>query len=346
MTGDSAGGNLAVALTVQCLERGLRPPDALVPVYPALLGRLIPSPSRLLSVMDPLLSVGALTACLAAYTGAKETNDPRVSPLFSDKETLKRFPRTRVIVGEMDPLMDESIEFVRQLLRLDVDADLTVLPALPHGFLGFNRVADDATAGTAAIIKALEECVKYVTENSTNPATMSSPVQVEYSAPSRAKKEDGESSTEDAPIWGGKWRTTELTVKLQGSAGEGKAELGAHKSRTLRVGSRTDETDGDDTPASFLPSLATESMDTDSELLSSTPLSPSAITQEMIPSSENSPIGHSLPFLNPPPKPARGGTRLSLKIQDNSDQTPENVIGIEFDSDAELDGSEDETKQE
>lgn len=44
---------------------GIRAPDAIVPIYPALaLMPDMPSPSRALSVMDPLISFGALVACL------------------------------------------------------------------------------------------------------------------------------------------------------------------------------------------------------------------------------------------------------------------------------------------
>ena len=54
----------------QAKELGLRVPDAVVSVYPALLCRTVISPSRSLSIMDPLLPIGILLSCLQAYTGA------------------------------------------------------------------------------------------------------------------------------------------------------------------------------------------------------------------------------------------------------------------------------------
>eukprot|EP01134_Creolimax_fragrantissima_P004682 CFRG4682T1 len=70
LAGDSAGGNLVTALCLKTISLGIRRPDALMPVYPALTLSLdIPAPSRLLSVMDPLISFGALTTCFDAYLG-------------------------------------------------------------------------------------------------------------------------------------------------------------------------------------------------------------------------------------------------------------------------------------
>lgn len=64
LAGDSAGGNLCLAVTLHANRLGIRAPDAVMPVYPALAMVMgLPSPSRVLSVMDPLISFGALVAC-------------------------------------------------------------------------------------------------------------------------------------------------------------------------------------------------------------------------------------------------------------------------------------------
>uniref|UniRef100_A0A0N5BSJ9 Hormone-sensitive lipase n=1 Tax=Strongyloides papillosus TaxID=174720 RepID=A0A0N5BSJ9_STREA len=67
--GDSAGGNLITSLTMRLISLNVkRMPDALVPIYTPFLFQYLPSPSRLLSFMDPLLHVGMLLRCLTAYT--------------------------------------------------------------------------------------------------------------------------------------------------------------------------------------------------------------------------------------------------------------------------------------
>lgn len=64
-----SSGNLAVAVTLAAIELGIRKPDAIMAAYAPFLVELALSPSRLLSVFDPLLPQGVLLACLDAYAG-------------------------------------------------------------------------------------------------------------------------------------------------------------------------------------------------------------------------------------------------------------------------------------
>eukprot|EP00795_Rhopilema_esculentum_P016826 gene16826-8294_t len=67
--GDSAGGNLMVALALKLIEEGMNLPNGLVIAYPPLRVQYAPSPSRMLALMDPLLPPGILKVCLRAYAG-------------------------------------------------------------------------------------------------------------------------------------------------------------------------------------------------------------------------------------------------------------------------------------
>jgi hormone-sensitive lipase len=73
IAGDSAGGNLSVAVSLKAIECGIRVPDGIVPVYGPYLIRYSVSASRLLSVMDPLLHNGILIKCLGAYAGQEQS---------------------------------------------------------------------------------------------------------------------------------------------------------------------------------------------------------------------------------------------------------------------------------
>jgi hormone-sensitive lipase len=53
--GDSAGGVLVTNVVQRAINSGIRVPDALVPIYTPFLMTFSLSPSRLMSVMDPLL---------------------------------------------------------------------------------------------------------------------------------------------------------------------------------------------------------------------------------------------------------------------------------------------------
>ncbi|XP_069189449.1 hormone-sensitive lipase-like isoform X1 [Procambarus clarkii] len=79
MTGDSAGGNLIAGLTVKCLELGIRPADGLFFAYTPFVFELVPSPARLLAVMDPMLPLGFALRCLKAYAGISSGITSRVT---------------------------------------------------------------------------------------------------------------------------------------------------------------------------------------------------------------------------------------------------------------------------
>lgn len=63
--GDSAGGMLVTNIVQRAIISQIRIPDALVPIYAPFLLSYSLSPSRLISLMDPLLNLGILWRCLA-----------------------------------------------------------------------------------------------------------------------------------------------------------------------------------------------------------------------------------------------------------------------------------------
>ncbi|XP_037549451.1 lipase, hormone-sensitive a [Nematolebias whitei] len=69
LAGDSAGGNLCITVSMRALTSGIRVPDGIVAAYPATLLTTDASPSRLLTLIDPLLPLGVLAKCLNAYAG-------------------------------------------------------------------------------------------------------------------------------------------------------------------------------------------------------------------------------------------------------------------------------------
>ena len=64
LVGDSAGGVLVTNVIQYAIMTGIRIPDGLVAVYTPFLVSFNLSPSRLLSLMDPLLNFSFLTRCI------------------------------------------------------------------------------------------------------------------------------------------------------------------------------------------------------------------------------------------------------------------------------------------
>jgi len=138
LVGDSAGGNLALGLTLRLIRAGLAPPHACLLIYPALyISDNCSSPSLFGSLDDTLLPTSLLKLAIKAYIpeGVRTSEDPFISPLVASEELLKLLPPVRIIVGSKDPLYDDSWRMLARLKKLDKDVKMVVHEHIPHGFL-------------------------------------------------------------------------------------------------------------------------------------------------------------------------------------------------------------------
>ncbi|XP_012685000.1 lipase, hormone-sensitive a isoform X2 [Clupea harengus] len=69
LAGDSAGGNLCITVSMRAISNGVRVPDGIMAAYPATLLTADASPSRLLTLIDPMLPLGVLCKCINSYAG-------------------------------------------------------------------------------------------------------------------------------------------------------------------------------------------------------------------------------------------------------------------------------------
>jgi len=179
--GDSAGGNLVTASLLKCLTNHIRSPDALLLEYAALLIQFYPSPSRLLSLIDPLLMFGILLRCLNAYQdpnylkslprtisqelkNAKSVNDMFMSPLLAPSDILAKFPRTLIVASDLDPCLDENVMFSSRLSEAGVNVKMEVMPGMPHGFLAFGQMSSECQLGVNHVTKRIAELLKVLNE--------------------------------------------------------------------------------------------------------------------------------------------------------------------------------------
>uniref|UniRef100_T1H8Z8 Uncharacterized protein n=1 Tax=Rhodnius prolixus TaxID=13249 RepID=T1H8Z8_RHOPR len=66
--------------------------------------------------------------------------DPYISPYYAGDEVLSKFPPVTILTTELDPFLDDCIEFAKKLRRVGNSVKLVVLPGLSHGFLNFSMV--------------------------------------------------------------------------------------------------------------------------------------------------------------------------------------------------------------
>ena len=129
VAGDSAGGNLALALMLVLREAGERLPDAAALFSPGtdLTGA---SPSLDENAgRDVLFDRAAIEQVVATYLAGADPHQPLASPLLGD---LRGLPALLVHVGADELLRDDSVRLAEKARAAGVAVELKVWPVVPH----------------------------------------------------------------------------------------------------------------------------------------------------------------------------------------------------------------------
>ena len=135
VTGDSAGGNLAlVLLSIACAQAhhgGIAPVGAVV-ISPVTDLALTGESFETRAEADPYFTRPQAAGLVASYLGETDPKNPLASPLYGD---LSGLPPIRVHVGDDEVLLDDSRRYVERAVAAGVDAALDVWMGMPHGFV-------------------------------------------------------------------------------------------------------------------------------------------------------------------------------------------------------------------
>lgn len=131
VTGDSAGGNLALALL------------SLFPHEKSIVGAVAFSPVTDLTqsgeswesraATDPFFVRDQAKSLIDAYLGGTDPADPIASPLFG---TFAGLPPIRVHAGNDEVLLSDAMRYVERAVAMGTDASVDVWEGMVHGFLG------------------------------------------------------------------------------------------------------------------------------------------------------------------------------------------------------------------
>lgn len=147
VSGDSAGGNLALALTLALQREGGPTPAALALQSPVTdLTHACALASRR---ADPVLTAAWLRANARDYAPSADLSDPLLSPLHADPAELALLPPVLVHVAEQDLLHDEGVLLAERLRAAGVAVELVEHPGLwhvHHAQAGTLRAADESLA--------------------------------------------------------------------------------------------------------------------------------------------------------------------------------------------------------
>lgn len=129
IAGDSAGGGLALAVTLKLREAGLPLPARLVLLSPwtdlAGTGASAIENDRL----DPMIKGSRIAEGAAPYLGGTDPRDPFASPLYAD---LAGLPPMLIHVGAREVLRDDSVRLHEKAVAAGVESLLRVWPVVPH----------------------------------------------------------------------------------------------------------------------------------------------------------------------------------------------------------------------
>jgi len=157
ITGDSAGGNLALVLA-SCVTA------TPVSAKTTLVGAAAVSPVTDLTLSgrtyetradaDPLFTRPQVAELVRSYLARADANDPLASPL---QGRFSGLPPIRVHVGDDEVLLDDSRRYVECAAAAGVDARLEVWMGMFHGFVGSIGTIKAATLALDAIGRFLIE---------------------------------------------------------------------------------------------------------------------------------------------------------------------------------------------
>jgi acetyl esterase len=141
--GDSAGGNAAAALSLRLIAAGEAPPTALLLMCPWTDMALDTDSLRRFGPDDGVLDTDIITWFRDCYVRPENWSDPFASPLRGD---LSKFPATLVVVGEIDPLLDDGVKFAAKLEKAGRKVVLSSHAGMPHDFMVFPGIDEGARA--------------------------------------------------------------------------------------------------------------------------------------------------------------------------------------------------------
>ena len=162
LAGDSAGGNLAAAVSLMASRRGGPALCGQVLIYPVLDASMSTDSYRRFAA-DYGLTAEVMRWFWENYTG--DVGSPaRQSPLasLSVLNDVSEFPPTHIVLAEYDVLYDECRTFADKLIESDVPTTVTEFPGMLHGFYHFASAFDDAAKANIDIAKRCKEMLAVV----------------------------------------------------------------------------------------------------------------------------------------------------------------------------------------
>jgi monoterpene epsilon-lactone hydrolase len=153
--GDSAGGNLAIAMTLALLQSGAPAPRQVITISPWLNMENTGSTIETNNDTDFLIAREGLQANIDRYlSGGAPPTDPLANPLYAD---LTGFPRLYICAGDVESLFDDAVRLEAKARQAGVDVTFSIGEGMQHVYpflAGRHPRADQEISSIAAWYRA------------------------------------------------------------------------------------------------------------------------------------------------------------------------------------------------
>ncbi len=154
--GDSAGANLTAAACLRLRDEA-GPSARLQLLFYGAFANNLDTESAIANGEGKILTRDAMVWFWGHYlSGGADPADPYISPLNGD---LTGLPPARLIVGTLDPLLDDSKMFAAALLAAGVPAQLSIYQDMPHVFAQLSGMLDGGRNAVEEACAALRDAL-------------------------------------------------------------------------------------------------------------------------------------------------------------------------------------------
>lgn len=159
IAGESAGGNLTLAVLQRIRKNGLPKPCCVVPISPATeMGRIHAPPSRVQKMkQDPILPMSVMYRVDELYSKNWDASDPELSPLYAD---LKGFPPMYLLASDNEVLTDDTVLLAQRAREAGVKTKMDIWPALPHAFPLFEQLFPEVREARKDMVAFMREHIQ------------------------------------------------------------------------------------------------------------------------------------------------------------------------------------------
>ncbi len=132
LMGDSAGANLAMAVSQAAVKQGLPAPKKLLLLSPFLDATSDNPVKNVLAQRDPVLDPAGGREAAILYAGSLPLNDPRISPILG---SMKGLPKVYAWTGDNDMLYADALLLKQKLHKAHVPYHIYIYPGMVHNWM-------------------------------------------------------------------------------------------------------------------------------------------------------------------------------------------------------------------